>query len=99
MKNIIISIIFTGAIGLGASSAFSANNTISIVAANGQVLEMPVYQEQEIQEVIPGTSNNCCNYHFDLRKPADLISPETLSRILLCISKPEMEEPFPFETN
>ena len=82
------------------SGQIRANNMIKIVAHASQVIEMPVYQEQEVYETIPGaaTKGICCTSGQD-KSYDDLLNPETLTRILICITKPEIEEPFPFQVN
>jgi hypothetical protein len=102
MKKLLFSIMITGAMSL-TGIVQSANYTmITVEANNGQILEMPVYIESEIMETIPGSDDAlflCCQ--SDLRKEkfeGELIQAD-LSTILLCISKPETEEPLPFELN
>jgi hypothetical protein len=104
MKKIILAFMFAGALSMQVSANYSAKNMIVIVAANSQILEMPVYQESEILEVIPGTKEtstlNCCENLTTTKTAEQLMEPQNLSKILLCISKPEEAiDSFPFETN
>lgn len=102
MKKILFSIVIAAAMGLTGFANSASKTMIAVKASNGQVLEMPVYIESEIVETIPGTEQSlffCCQ--SDLRgknKEGKLIQAD-LSSILLCINKPETEEPLPFELN
>ncbi len=101
MKKIILIFMFAGAFSIQVSANYSAKNMITIIAANNQILEMPIYQESEIIEVIPGKSTQlCCQNQATPKTAEQLLEPKNLSKILLCISKPEETvEPFPFEIN
>ena len=65
---------------------------IFVETGNGEILEMPVYMEEPVEETIPGSDIRLDTYH-------QTIDHNNLTRLLLCISKPETEEPFPFELN
>ena len=71
------------------SANYSAKNMIVIVAANNQILEMPVYQEAEFLEVIPGTKEtgtpNCCQNLTTTKTAEQLMEPQNLSKIFDCV--------------
>ena len=102
MKKLLFSIMITGAMSLTGIVQSASYTMITVEANSGQILEMPAYIESEIIETIPGSDDSmllCCQ--SDLRKEkfeGELIQAD-LSSILLCISKPETEEPLPFELN
>jgi len=100
MKKTILAGIIALAFSSQVMATIAAKNTIIVVAANSQLLEMPIYQEQEIFESIPfHQKNQCCIDDMHSKTPDMLLDPQNLSRILLCISKPESDEPFPFDVN
>ena len=102
MKKVLFSIVIAAAMGLNGLSLSASNTMLAVEAPNGQVLEMPAYIESEVVESIPGEEPSlffCCQSDLrDENKEGELIQAD-LSTILLCINKPETEEPLPFELN
>jgi hypothetical protein len=88
MKKLIFPLLFLGATGAFANNIELFPNILYIEAPNGTILEMPVHQETEEPDVIPGHKEKPGTFY-------GTIDPDHLSRILLCMSKPEQEEPIP----
>jgi hypothetical protein len=94
MKKFMFSLIFLGAGVL--STQVSANSfeasVLFIETSQGEILEMPAFMEPHIEELIPGEQIKLGTFY-------DTFDPAHLFRVLLCITKPEADEPFPFELN
>lgn len=85
-------LLFLGAVSVNASSISMAPAVIVVETIKGEFLEMPVYEEQAVKETIPGEKIHLGTFY-------ETLDPAHLSRVLLCITKPEAGEPFPFEIN
>jgi hypothetical protein len=92
MKTIMFAMLFLGAMSVNASSFSMAPATIVVETTNGELLEMPRYMETPVEDPIPGEQIKLGTFY-------ETLDPGHLSRVLLCITKPETEEPFPFEIN
>lgn len=92
MKKLMFALLLFGAVSVQASSLSMAPAMIVIETMQGEILEMPVYSEEPVEEAIPGEQIKLGTFY-------EALDPAHLSRVLLCITKPEIEEPFPFEIN
>ncbi len=92
MKTILFSLFLLGAMSVNASGHWTEPSVLTFETSNGEILEMPVYYEPAIEEAIPGQMEAKEAFQSSM-------DPDYLSQILLCMSKPEIEEPFPFEIN
>ena len=99
MKYTIILLSIIGAIGLTKSGQAYNHRLIYVETPAGQVLEMPLYQEAAINETIPGQDSIHLNVFEAEQNIQVTTNHSNLSRILLCITKTEDTEPFPYELN
>lgn len=92
MKKIMFALLFLGAMSVSASSISMAPAMIVVETIKGEFLEMPVYEEQAVEDTIPGEIIHLGTFY-------ETLDPAHLSRVLLCITKQEDGEPLPFEIN
>ncbi len=88
-----------GAIGFTKSVQAYNYHVLYVETPLGQVLEMPFYQEQAINETIPGQERDSYGQTTLEQETIQTMNHVNLSRVLLCITKPEHTEPFPYELN
>ncbi len=98
MKYTIILLSIIGAIGLTTSAQAYNHHLIYVETPSGQILEMPLYQESAIDETIPGHNKHLSEFEAE-PNIAVTTNHSNLSRVLLCITKQEDTEPFPYELN
>ncbi len=99
MKKSIILFCIIGAIGFTKSVQAYNHHVFYVNTTSGKVLEMPVYTEAAINETIPGNEIDGPNTIELQDEASKVLDHANLSRVLLCITKQEDTEPFPYELN
>lgn len=99
MKKIILMFGIIGAIALTKSVHAYTHQILYFETPSGKVLEMPAYHEAAIIETIPGQEIENPETREAQNKADQFLDHAHLSRVLLCITKPEETEPFPFDLN
>ncbi len=99
MKYTIILLSIIGVMGLTKTVQAYNNHVFYVTTTTGKVLEMPVYKEAAIYEPIPGDEIDNPDAITLEDEASQILGHSNLSRILLCITKQEATEAFPYELN